>query len=247
MKTKPTILNGLLIGSALILTSCAATQTMLEHGTLEVNTKQSHTIFLDPVHPSEKTIYLSLKNTSDQDIELTPQLKEALRDKGYRLLNNHQQAHYLLQANILKVGKMSISAAQAALGGGYGSALAGGVAATAATSAFTNSGDAMLVGGLIGGVVGLAADSLIKDVNYSMITDVQISERVGKGIKVQEEFNADLKNGRVSTTKQVSNKTTNYQRYRTRIVSNADKVNLQFKEARPALERGLVKALAGIF
>jgi hypothetical protein len=93
----------------------------------------------------------------------------------------------------------------------------------------------------------MAADSLVKAVNYTMITDVQISERAGKGVQVKEQFNASLNNGTASNTQQVSSKTSNYQRYRTRVVSNADKVNLQFKDARPALEQGLVKSLSGIF
>ena len=46
-------------------------------------------------------------------------------------LTNPAKAHYMLQANILKVGKMSVAASQSALGGGYGSALAGAAAGTA--------------------------------------------------------------------------------------------------------------------
>ena len=47
------------------------------------------------------------------------------------MVGNPSKAHYLLQANILKVGKMSVSASQSALGGGYGSALAGAATGTA--------------------------------------------------------------------------------------------------------------------
>lgn len=93
----------------------------------------------------------------------------------------------------------------------------------------------------------MAADSLVKDVNYTMITDIQISERVGKGIKVNEQFQSNLKNGRSSVTSQISSRDSQYQRYRTRVVSNADKVNLKFQDARPALEQGLVKVISGIF
>jgi len=79
------------------------------------------------------------------------------------------------------------------------------------------------------------------------VTDVQISERAGRGIKVREHFNASLQNGSASNTNQSYSKQGDYQRYRTRVVSNADKVNLKFETARPMLEQGLVKALAGIF
>ena len=234
-------------GAISTLIGCAAMQVALEHRTLEVSTKQSQTIFLDPIPNTERKIYVDIRNTSDQDLDITPQIKEALKARGYRIVSNPTQAYYLLQANILKIGKMSISASRAALGAGYGSALAGALVGAGATGAFTDSAGSIVGGGVAGGLIGLATDSMIKAVNFTMITDLQISERVGRGVKVQEEFNSNLKNGTASVTKQVSNKETNYQRYRTRIVSNADKMNLQFKDARPALEQGLVKALSGIF
>lgn len=232
-------------GVTVLLTSCAATQTAIEHSSLQVSTKQSETVFLDPVSKAQKTVYVSVKNTSDEDVDIAPQLKTALSSHGYKVVNNPNSAHYLLQANVLKVGKMSVAASQSALGGGYGSALAGTLAGTAAGS-LTHSTTGMIAGGLAGGVLGMAADSLVKAVNYTMITDVQISERVGKGA-VQEQFNASLQNGNASGTSQTLSKRSDYQRYRTRVVSNADKVNLKFTDARPALEQGLVKVISGIF
>lgn len=240
------ISKALLVSAVAVLTGCAATQTALEHGSLQVSTKQSETIFLDPVSNAQKTVYVSVKNTSDEEIDIAPQLKTALSSHGYKVINNPNSAHYLLQANVLKVGKMSVAASQSALGGGYGSAIAGAVAGTAAGS-LTASSTGMIAGGLAGGVIGLAADSLVKAVNYTMITDVQISERLGKGVKVNEQFQSHLKNGSSTVTSQTSSRDSQYQRYRTRVVSNADKVNLKFSDARVSLEQGLVKVISGIF
>ncbi|MFJ1269987.1 complement resistance protein TraT [Legionella lytica] len=232
-------------GAIALLTSCAATQTALEHRNLEVNTKLSDTIFLDPVPPSQKTIFIAVKNTSEETLEIGKPLAQALRNDGYRVVGTAYQAHYLLDVKIKEIGKMSRSASQKALGGGYGSALAG-AGTGVALGAFGNS-KTMLAGGIAGGIVGLAADSLVKEVNYTVITDVQISERVGKGVRVNERFNSSLQNGSASNTYQTSYKHSDYQRYRTRVVSNANKMNLSFAQARPALEQGLVKTLAGIF
>jgi outer membrane lipoprotein SlyB len=247
---KLTVLNSALQYTALssamvLLVSCAATSTIIEHHNLETNTKLSQTIFLDPVSPSQKTIFIAVKNTSQESLSIDNSLKEALIEHGYKVVTNPEKAHYMLQTNILKLGKMSASASQSALGGGYGSALMG-AGTGVALGALTGSSNAMIGGGLAGGVIGLAADSLVKVVNYTMITDVQISERVGKGA-VHEQFNSNLQNGSASGTYQTSSKHSDYQRYRTRVVSNADKVNLSFAQARPALEQGLVKTLAGIF
>ena len=234
------------LGAITILTGCAATATAIEHGHLETSTKLSETVFLNPVADNQKTVFVSVKNTSDQVIEVEPALKSSFKSHGYTVVSNPSTAHYLLQANVLKVGKMSVSASQSALGGGFGSALAGGVAGTA-LGALTHNTNAMIGGGLAGGVIGFAADSLVKDVNYTIIVDVQISERVGRGVKVSEEHRAALRQGSSSTLNQVSTTDSQYQRYRTRVVSNADKVNLAFKDAEPALKAGLVKALVGIF
>ena len=55
------ISKALLVGAVVVLTGCAATQTALEHRTLEVSTKQSETVFLQPVSKAQKTIYVSIK------------------------------------------------------------------------------------------------------------------------------------------------------------------------------------------
>lgn len=234
-----------LSSAVVLLVSCAATSTVIEHRNLETDTKLSQTIFLDPVAQNQKTIFVTVKNTSQESLAIDKSLKQALAEHGYKVVNNPGNAHYMLQANILKIGKMSVSASKSALGGGYGSALAGAATGTA-LGALSGQTNTMIAGGVAGGLIGLATDSLVKAVNYTMITDVQISERVGTGV-VHEQFNSTLQNGSASGTYQTSSKHSDYQRYRTRVVSNADKVNLRFAEARPALEHDLVKTLAGIF
>lgn len=206
----------------------------------------SETIYLEPVSKAQKTVYVSIKNTSDKDMDINSQLRHALTAKGYQVVSNPQNAHYILQGNILQAGVMDVAASKQALGSGFGSALMG--AGTGATiGALTGNGNAMLAGGLAGGLVSMAADSLVKNVNYTLITDIQISERAGKGVKVNEQFKARLKNGSSSKTVQTSSRDSNYHRYRTRIVSNASQVNLKFETAKPALSEGLTKSIAGLF
>lgn len=236
----------IMLSAAAVLCGCAATQTAIEHRNLETSTKLSETVFLNPVSEAQKTVFVSVKNTSDQDINVESALKTSFKAHGYKLVSSPTAAHYLLQANILKIGKMSIAASKSALGGGFGSALAGGVTG-AALGSFTHNTNAMIGGGIAGGLIGLAADSLVKDVNYTMITDVKISERVGKGVKVQEQFSSNIASGSSSSTSQVSVKQSDYQSHLVRVVSNVDKVNLAFAQARPALEKDLIKSIVGIF
>ena len=210
-----------LASSIVLLASCAATEVALSHKNLDTQTKLSKTIFLDPVAHSQQSVFIVVKNTSDQQsMNVSHALTQAFQAHGYKVTNSPVSAHYMLQANILSVGKMSKSASESALGHGFGSAVAGSVAGSAVTGLSGNS-TAMLAGGIVGGIGGLVADSLVKNVNYTMIVDLQISERTGaKGA---------------------------YQRYKTRVVSTANKVNLSFATAKPSLEAGLVNTIAGIF
>ena len=59
------ILTGIMILS-LILSGCAAVHTSIAKKDLDVQTKMSDSIFLDPVEPSKKIIYLNIRNTSDK-------------------------------------------------------------------------------------------------------------------------------------------------------------------------------------
>ena len=44
-----------------------------------------------------------------------------------------------------------------------------------------------------------------------------------------------------------STETSDWKRYRTRVMSKANKVNLEFEEAAPDLVAGLTRSIAGIF
>ncbi|MBU2760278.1 complement resistance protein TraT, partial [Acidithiobacillus sulfurivorans] len=119
---------------AVTLSGCAAAQLALTHKDLQVQTKMSNTIFVPPVSPSKQTVYVQFKNTADQSLDvpaLTQELDARLESQGYQVVP-YTQAHYLLQINVLSIGKMSPSAAQSALGGGYGGVLGSAIAGAAA-------------------------------------------------------------------------------------------------------------------
>jgi len=228
------------------LSGCAATQLALTHRNLNVQTKMSNTIFLPPVPPSEQTVYVQFKNTSDQSLNvpvLTQQLDARLESQGYRVVP-YSQAHYLLQINVLSIGKSSPSAAQSALAGGYGAGLGSAVAGAAAGGLIGQSYTGAGVGGLVAGVGGFLADSMVKNVTYAMITDVQVGVRSRHA--VQQSTSANLQQGTSTNTTQNTWKVGHWVDYRTRIVSTANRVNLSFKTALPVLQEQLVHSLGGI-
>lgn len=234
---------------ALALSGCAAAHTAISKADLDVQTKMSSSVFLDPVGSEKRTVYVQVRNTSDKpEFDLGPRIKDAVAAKGYTITNDPDLAHFLLQANVLQVGKTDPSAAERALMGGYGD-MAGGALAGAAIGAHTGGGGTgnALAGGLVGMFATTVANAAVKDVTYAIITDLQISERAKDGVTVREDNQQTLKQGTSGSKSVQSSEITDWKRYQTRIVSTANKVNLEFEEAEPQLTAGLTRSIAGIF
>jgi len=232
------------------LMGCSAAHNAINKRTLDVQTKMSASIFLDPVVSDKKTVFLQIRNTSDKpEFDLEPNIAATMIDKGYKVVEAPEQAHYLLQANILQVGRSDLRAADHALTQGFGAALTGAIAGAAVGTLVTkeNNERGAIAGGLIGSSVATVADAMVHDVFYSVITDVQISERVANSIVVKEKTRSKLKQGERGIREITSTEKVEWKRYQTRIVSTANKVNLKFKQATPELIKGLTRSITGIF
>jgi outer membrane lipoprotein SlyB len=232
----------------LALSGCAATTTAIGKRTLDVQTRTTDTIFLEPVAASHRTVLVEVRNSSDRpQLDITPAVRAALAERGYRLVDDPQDAHFLLQANVLQVGRTSAAAAEGAFAKGFGSALVGGAAGAGIGRVASDQTEAMIAGAVAGAAASAVADSFVQDVTYSIITDVQISERAGEGVMVTERMTQDLAQGssgrRILSTTEVHD----WKRYQTRVMSSANRVNLEFEAAAPELVAGLTRAIAGIF
>lgn len=244
------ILTGMMIFS-LVLSGCAAVHTSIAKKDLDVQTKMSDSIFLDPVEPSQKTVYLNIRNTSDKtNFDITGTVARALEGRGYRITNNPKEAHYWLQVNILSVDKASPTAAEAALRSGYGGVALGaavGTATGAAIDGWSGAGIGGLAGAAAFGIADTIASAAVKDVTFMAITDVEIAERAEDGVIVREDRQQDAKQGVGGARRQSSTKVSEMNKYRTRVVSTANKVNLQYEEAAIELTNGLARSISGLF
>ena len=225
------------------LSGCAATSTLIDHGSLQTSTKMSASIFLPPQATENKLVYLQVKNTSDQNVEIAGLLTQDLEAEGYTLTTNPDLAYQILQVNILQAGKTTESNVNSMLSDGYGVAIAG-AALGAGVSANPWEGGA--IGGVIGGLTGAIADALVKDVTYSMTTDIQISVRLPTGDSVTQHVQSNLREGTGTLASSNYSTQSTMQAYQTRVVSWADKVNLSFSDAAPVLEQNLAKEIANI-
>lgn len=227
---------------ALVLSGCVSTTNNLVSGSkLDVSTQMSATVWLDPVAADKRTVFLDIRNTSDKELTVAERIKSTLEGKGYKIVSDPEQAHFWLQGNILKVEKMDKDEAKGWLEQGYGGAIVGGVVG----SAF-GGGNGKLATTVGGALLGAAIDSFYEDINYTMITDLQISERAKTGVNVNEANKQTLSQGTSGAKTQLSNEITDRKKYQTRIVSNASKTNLEFEDARMSLEEGLVRSISGV-
>ncbi len=121
---------------------------------------------------------------------------------------------------------MDLRESQGWLSRGYEGAVTGAALGAGITAYNSSSAGATLGVGLAAGLVGMAADAMVEDVNYTMITDVQIAERTKT--QVQTDNVAVLRQGTSGAKVQTSTETGNQHKYQTRVVSNANKVNLKF-------------------
>lgn len=247
------------------VSGCAAIGTAVAHKDLVVQTRMSSTIFLTPVAPADRTVFVDIHNTSAKAINIKPQVIAAVESSGYKVIDNPTTAHYWLQVNVLQVGEANPTAAKEALDGGYGSSMQGILTGAVAGGLLTGRAGGALVGGVIGGVANTVGNNMVHDVTYTMITDIQVAEiapeilrsTVTTSTEKGNAGSAGLNGGKVDLTKQTVSKnvTTGEQDYagkhrrfyRTRIVSTANKVNLPFDQALPSLENGLAQSVAGIF
>lgn len=231
------------IASVFVLSGCGAMSTAIKKRNLEVKTQMSETIWLDP--SDQKTVYLQIRNTSDKDMGgLESKIRQTVANKGYTVTSSPDAAHYWIQANVLKADKMDLRETQGWLNQGYQGAVAGAALGAGITAYNSSSAGATLGVGIAAGLAGLAADAMVEDVNYTMITDLQIAERTKSEVTTRS-INA-LKQGTSSTKLQTSTDTGDQQKYQTRIVSTANKVNLKFEEAKPVLEDQLATSIANI-
>lgn len=236
-----------------MLSGCAATQVAISKRNLDVQTKMTDTVFLDPVEPSQRTLLVQIRNTSDKpDFDIAQEVRAAIAAKGYRIVEDPKKAHYILQANILQVGKTSPTAAESMFRGGYGANVAaattGALGGAMLAGALGSNNREALGAALVFGLGESIAGAMVKDVYYSAITDLQIQERIAAGTQ-QADFKSkhNLKQGNSGSSEVTYAKKSDMQMYQTRIMSMANKVNLEFPEAAPELRQGLVRSISGLF
>ncbi len=191
-------------------------------------------------------------------------------------MNDPAQAKVILQVNVLQVGKIQPDALQSALGGGYGAVLGSGVAGAGIAALSGGGGTAIGAAGLGVGAADWVGGLLVKNVTYSVITDVRVLQRGAKGQTFTVTHNTSANSGTASqsgdvrarllgallgqsgsatgTGNNIASNTgksyteqSQYKIHQTRVASYANQANLDWKDAEPVIRQGLVNSLSGLF
>lgn len=232
----------------MLLASCAGTTTAISKRELVTENKMSNTVFLEPTSLENQKVYVQVRNTTGMPaFNLEESIKVGLRSKGYQVVSDPSKAQYMLQANVLSAAEMNPKTREETLMSGFGGGLAGGAIGAGTGALISGHTDAIIGGALAGAALGMIVDASVKDVTYGVTTDIQISERTKNGTQVTQTSKGELKQGTQTTVTLASENKTGWERYQTRVVSTANKVNLSWEQASPVLADGLSKTIVGIF
>lgn len=137
---------------------------------MEANSKMTNSIFFKNIQP-KKTAFIVAKNSTPVDSELGNQVKQKLQNRGYILMDNPDNAQYIVQVNALN---MNEEHEQKALK----TATAAGATTAIVSYAVNHSGKDALGSGLaVGAVAGLFAYATA-DGHVRMQADVLITEKL---------------------------------------------------------------------
>lgn len=223
-----------------VLSGCGAVNTMIKKRNLDVQTKMSETIWLEPVSENARTVFVQVRNTTGKQLQVEQAVKQLLTQKGYMVVNDPKMATYWLQANILKMDKTDLRESDP-----FGSGILGAGVGAALGAYNTGSVNTAIGLGIAGALISGAVDALVTDISYVMITDLLISEKTTSKVYVDNKSNVSqgTKGSKTVSSSAVMDKN----QYQTRVVSVANQVNLKFEEAQPALEAQLQQVISGIF
>lgn len=223
----------------LVFSGCGALNTAVKKRNLDVQTKMSETIWLNPVSTNQ-TVFVQIKNTSGKVVNVEEAIKRTLSQKGYYIVEDPNQASYWLQANVLKLDKVDLRESDP-----FGSGILGAGVGASLGAYNTGSVNTAIGLGLAGALIAGTVDALVSDIAYTMVTDIMISEKTNS--KVAVTTNNNLTQGTRGRTKVTTSSESTRNQYQTRVVSVANQVNLKFEEAQPTLEAQLQQVIAGIF
>jgi hypothetical protein len=193
------------------LTGCATVWMTARYGDLETKAEVTESVFLELRSDLPKTVYVSESSMVEPDVTALDPLLQGLIEAGYAVVEDPDDATYLIQINHLQFATFELEDNQS-----VNDAVAGAVAlaSTAGLASSLLGADGLLPGriGLVAGVVGFVVDAQTKHLAHTLTTEVLITETVlGPGGRPELRYHG------------------------TRVVSGASKTGLRTDESVPEI------------
>jgi len=242
----------LIISYLSALAGCAAVNTSVAKRNLDVQTKVSTAVFVDPVKKKYRTVYVDVRS-SVMEFDRKSFWKAMRKsfdenENGYRITDDPDAAQYHLSVYVRTLEKASPTAAEVALKQGYQDDRAAGAAAGAVVGADQTGSWTGATGGSILGALGTtAANAFVQDVTYMLIADIQIKEKTRKGVFVRKDSQISAKISDAGTSTQRVSEVSKHKEYRTRVVTTANQANLELADAQDLMFKKTSYAISGFF
>lgn len=239
-------------GLVVALGGCAAVNTSVAKRNLDVQTKISTSIFVDPVKRELRTVYVDIRS-GVMEFDRNA-MSRVVRDaftgnaNGYTITDDPDKAHYQMNIFVVSLEKASPTAGEIALKQGYNSDVSAAAASGMIVGADQrNSATSAVGGGLIGALGTTAANAFVQDVTFMLVADVQVKEKAAQGVIVRKDSKISTKVSDAGASTQTVSEATDKKEYRTRIVTTANKANLELTEAQDLMFKKTAYAMASFF
>ena len=222
----------------------------------------SNTVFLDP--SINRTVYLQLRNTSENQTVTLNEIQSKLTTKGYQLTKNPEQANYWIQTKVIYCHKAAEgvtpeSVAKASFGAGISS---GGTAMASANSMGGDHTGRMTQGGMMG-MGAMPMGGGMPDMNALMAQAMAMSGGQGgfPGMQMQQAPKeegvtylcvtdvqiTDRKMGKPLGQSTAGGTTTGPKIQQMRMVGHVRQKDLDIPEATPIIQEKISTGIAGLF
>ena len=216
----------------------------------------SDTIFLTPVRPALKTVFVDMKNTSGDDrFDLSQDVRQALTSKGYAVIDDPESAQFVLQANVLSLQKANhgeysqVSHSGALIGGLAGAGMGAAIGSGTSPQHAAGGGAALgLFGLIVGSMIDHAQEEEARKLGlFKFNVNIMVSEKAKNVREISDPHRGiGYRQGKGGSVAVNFNEETNRKKYQTdlSVKTNAE---MSLDEAVVLLKADMVKAIAGIF
>ncbi|MCM8541701.1 MAG: complement resistance protein TraT, partial [Lentisphaeraceae bacterium] len=135
-----------------------------------------------PASEKDMLVYVRYRNSSGSVLDVKDSVMNEITQSGYRIVNDMDQAQYVMIADLRFVGQKSSDTYGHTVFGALLGAVAGAVIGHQIGGGTTEKVVGGGIGAVLGGLAGKAIDNRNRIVTVDMVVDIRIGERIKGGV-----------------------------------------------------------------